>query len=112
MSLAAILWAIVAMMQLCIISQSGIKKIDYPFLSFHYARTLLKICSVIFLALSLYLSCLDNGFSVGIMTWIFLVITSAFFIHILFFYKFREYFFILWISFAFLAISYSLYKFI
>ena len=32
-----------------------------------------RIYSVIFLALSLYLNCLDNGFSVGIMTWIFLV---------------------------------------
>ena len=71
-----------------------------------------RIYSVIFLALSLYLNCLDNGFSVGIMTWIFLVITLAFFIHILFFHKFREYFFILWMSSFLLALSYSLYKFI
>ena len=112
MSLAAILWAIVAMMQLCMTSQSGMKKLGYPFLSFHYSQPLLKIYSVIFLALSLYLNYLDNGFSVGIMTWIFLVITLAFFIHILFFHKFREYFFILWMSSVLLALSYSLYKFI
>lgn len=39
-----------------------------------------NIClAAIFFGISLYLNCLDNGISVGIMTWIFLIITSAFF---------------------------------
>ena len=79
MSLAAILWAIVAMMQLCMTSQSGMKKLNYNFLTFDYAQSSLKICSFIFMGISLYLNCLDHGLSVGMITWIFLIITSAFF---------------------------------
>ena len=93
MSLAAILWAMVAMTQLCMTSQSGMKKLGYPFLSFHYAQALLKIYSVICLALSLYLNCLDHGLSVGIITWIFLIITSAFFLQFLLYYHFKRWFF-------------------
>ncbi len=79
MSLAAILWAIVAMMQLCMTSQIGIKKLNNNFLAFNYARSSLKILSFIFMGISLYLNCLDNGVSVGIISWFFLIITSAFF---------------------------------
>jgi len=108
MSLAAILWAMVAMMQLCMTSQSGMKKLGYPFLSFHYAQALLKIYSVICLALSLYLNCLDHGLSVGIITWIFLIITSAFFLQFLLYYHFKRWFFFAWIFLFFLSILYSL----
>ena len=108
MSLAAISWAMVAMMQLCMTSQSGMKKLSYNFLNFRNARSLLKICSVLFLALSLYFNCLDNGFSVGIMTWIFLIITSAFFLQFLFYYHFKRWFFLIWIFLFFLSVLYPL----
>ncbi|MFX3620042.1 MAG: hypothetical protein ACE3JT_02195, partial [Acinetobacter radioresistens] len=61
MSLAAILWAVVAMMQLCMTSQIGMKKLNNNFLAFNYARSSLKILSFIFMGISLYLNCLDNG---------------------------------------------------
>lgn len=48
MSLAAILWAIVAMMQLCMTSQIGIKKLNNNFLAFNYARSSLKNIIVYF----------------------------------------------------------------
>jgi len=107
MSLAAILWAMVAMMQLCMTSQSGMKKLGYPFLSFHYAQALLKIYSVICLALSLYLNCLDHGLSVGIITWIFLIITSGFFYNFYCIITLNDGFFRLDV-FIFLSVLYSL----
>lgn|SRR5690606_1673379 len=108
MSLAAILWAMVAMMQLCMTSQSGMKKLGYPFLNFHYSQPLLKIFSCIFFGISLYLNCLDNGISVGIITWIFLIITSAFFLQFLLYYHFKRWFFLIWIFLFFLSVLYSL----
>lgn len=108
MSLAAILWAIVAMMQLCMISQSGMKKLNYNFLTFNYAQSSLKTFSFIFIGISLYLNCLDNGLSVGIITWIFLVITSAFFLQFLFYYHFKRWFFFTWVFLFFLSVLYSL----
>jgi hypothetical protein len=108
MSLTAILWAIVAIMQLCMTSQSGMKKLNYNFLTFHYAQSSLKICSVIFMGISLYLNCLDNGLSVGMITWIFLIITSAFFLQFLFYYHFKRWFFFNVDIFIFLSVLYSL----
>ncbi|MCK4087313.1 hypothetical protein NVT87_10070 [Acinetobacter radioresistens] len=107
MSLAAILWAIVAMMQLCMTSQIGIKKLNNNFLAFNHARSSLKILSFIFMGVSLYLNCLDNGVSVGIISWFFLIITSAFFLQILFFYHFKKWVFLIWI-FLFLLAAYYL----
>ncbi len=108
MSLAAILWAMVAMMQLCMTSQSGMKKLGYPFLNFYYSQPLLKIFSCVFLGISLYSNCLDNGISVGIITWIFLIITSAFFLQFLLYYHFKRWFFLIWIFLFFLSILYPL----
>lgn len=112
MSLAAISWAMVAMMQLCMTSQSGMKKLGYPFLSFHYTQSLLKIFSCIFLGISLYLNCLDNGLSVGIITWIFLIITSAFFLQFLLYYHFNRWFFLIWILLFFLSVLHLLTQYI
>ncbi|MGC3819221.1 DUF3325 family protein [Acinetobacter sp. G11] len=111
MSLAAILWAIVAMMQLCMTSQSGMKKLNYNFLTFDYAQSSLKICAFIFMGISLYLNCLDHGLSVGMITWIFLIITSAFFLQLLFYYHFKRWFFFAWIFLFFLSVLYSLIKY-
>lgn len=93
MSLAAILWAVVAIMQLCMTSQIGMKKLNNNFLVFNYARSSLKILSFIFMGISLYLNCLDNSVSLGIISWFFLIITSVFFLQILFFYHFKKWFF-------------------
>lgn len=108
MILAAELWAIVAMMQLCMISQVGRKKLDYNFLNLIYLQNFFRSSAFIFLSISLYFNCLENGLSVGVLTWIFLITTSAFFLQILFFYNFREWFFIFWIFLVFLASFYSL----
>ena len=110
MSLAAISWAMVAMMQLCMSSQNRKKKPNYNFLTFHYTQSLLKIFSCIFLGISLYLNCLDHGLSVGMITWIFLIITSAFFLQLLFYYHFKRWFFFAWIFLFFLSVLYSLIK--
>ena len=47
MSLVATLWAVVAMMQLCMTSQIGMKKLNNNFLAFNHARSSLKILSFI-----------------------------------------------------------------
>lgn len=108
MSLAAISWAMVAMMQLCMTSQSGMKKLNYNFLTSHYVQSLLKIFSCIFFCISLYLNCLDNGLSVGIITWIFLIITSAFFLQFLLYYHFKRWFFLIWLFLFVLSALYLL----
>ena len=107
MSLAAITWAMVAMMQLCMTSQTGRKNLQYNFLSLSYIQSLLKMLSCIFFGISLYLNYLENGLSVGIVTWFFIIITSAFFLQFLLYYHFKRWFFLIWVFLFFLSVLYT-----
>ena len=72
-------------------------------------QEIFNIClAAIFFGISLYLNCLDHGISVGIMTWIFLIITSAFFLQFLLYYHFKRWFILIWIFLFFLSVLYSL----
>ncbi|VCX06295.1 hypothetical protein BANRA_00783 [Acinetobacter baumannii] len=68
MSFASLFWAIAAMMQACMLSQFGQKKLQYSWLKSTTRRILYGI-TILFLLSSLFLNCSFEGSSVGVLSW-------------------------------------------
>ncbi|HAV3581469.1 hypothetical protein V6347_12390 [Acinetobacter baumannii] len=107
MSFASLFWAIAAMMQACMLSQFGQKKLQYSWLKSTTRRILYGI-TILFLLSSLFLNCSFEGSSVGVLLWFFAIITTAFFLQIIVFYSFRKYFIPIWLMAIVVAIIFSI----
>ncbi|SUU68117.1 Uncharacterised protein [Acinetobacter baumannii] len=70
MSFASLFWAIAAMMQACMLSQFGQKKLQYSWLTSTSRRVLYR-ATILFLLSSLFLNCSFEGSSVGVLSWFF-----------------------------------------
>lgn len=84
MSFASLFWAIAAMMQACMLSQFAQKKLQYSWLK-STSRRILYGTTILFLLSSLFWNCSFEGSSVGVLSWFFAIITTAFFFKLLFF---------------------------
>lgn len=68
MSFASLFWAIAAIMQACMLSQFGQKKLQYSWLK-STSRRILYGTTILFLLSSLFLNCSFEGSSVGVLSW-------------------------------------------
>ena len=107
MSFASLFWAIAAMMQACMLSQFGQKKLQYSWLTSTSRRVLYR-ATILFLLSSLFLNCFFEGSSVGALSWFFAIVTTAFFLQIIVFYFFRKYFIPIWLMVIVVAIIFSI----
>ncbi|QER39717.1 hypothetical protein F2A31_08320 [Acinetobacter suaedae] len=103
MSFASLFWAITAFMQSCMLSKFGQKHLQYTWLQSERNKKYLIIVCVVMFIISLWMNYRFEGLSVGLLTWLFVIIPTAFFIQVLFFYRLRGYFLFLWKTFAILA---------
>lgn len=106
MSFASLFWAIAAMMQACMLSQFGQKKLQYSWLK-STSRRILYGTTILFLLSSLFWYCSFEGSSVGVLSWFFAIITTAFFFKLLFLF-FRKYFIPIWLMVIVVAIIFSI----
>ncbi|VCY87197.1 hypothetical protein BANRA_00670 [Acinetobacter baumannii] len=106
MSFASLFWAIAAIMQACMLSQFGQKKLQYSWLK-STSRRILYGTTILFLLSSLFLNCSFEGSSVGVLSWFFAIITTAFFLQIIVF-IFRKYFIPIWLMVIVVAIIFSI----
>ena len=106
MSFASLFWAIAAMMQACMLSQFGQKKLQYSWLK-STSRRILYGTTILFLLSSLFLNCSFEGSSVGVLSWFFAIITTAFFANYCFLF-FRKYFIPIWLMVIVVAIIFSI----
>lgn len=114
MSFAALFWSLAAVMQGCMLSQFGQKHLKYDGLNQNLKRVLSWL-TALFLVLSLLMNCHYEGSSVGPLTWLFVILTTAFFLQVLSFYLFRKYFILIWLGaiiFAFIFTALELLAFI
>ncbi|MFW6558886.1 hypothetical protein [Acinetobacter baumannii] len=107
MSFASLFWAIAAIMQACMLSQFGQKKLQYSWLT-STSRRVLYGTTILFLLSSLFWNCSFEGSSVGVLSWFFAIITTAFFLQIIVFYFFRKYFIRIWLMVIIVAIIFSI----
>ena len=95
MSFAALCWALAAFMQSCMLSQYGQKQLQYAWLNKTWEKRLF-VLTLIFLVCSFVLNYCYEGSSVGPLSWFFVILPVAFFLHVLSFYLLRSYFVIIW----------------
>lgn len=107
MSFASLFWAIAAIMQACMLSQFGQKKLQYSWLK-STSRRILYGTTILFLLSSLFLNCSFEGSSVGVLSWFFAIITTAFFFANYCFLFFRKYFIPIWLMVIVVAIIFSI----
>lgn len=106
MSFASLFWAIAAMMQACMLSQFGQKKLQYTWLT-STSRRVLYGTTILFLLSSLFLNCSFEGSSVGVLSW-FCHNHNRFLFSNYCFYFFRKYFIPIWLMVIVVAIIFSI----
>ncbi len=95
-------------MQACMLSQFAQKKLQYSWLK-STSRRILYGTTILFLLSSLFWNCSFEGSSVGVLSWFFAIITTAFFFsNYCFFIFFRKYFIPIWLMVIVVAIIFSI----
>ncbi|MCH7313187.1 hypothetical protein [Acinetobacter sp. ANC 3882] len=111
MSLAALFWAIAALIQCCMLSQFGQKQLQYQWLNAS-RKTAMSCVTVIFLGLSFVMNRLYEGTSVGPLTWLFIIIPTAFFIQVISFYLLKGALIFIWLGSIICALIFTIVEYI
>jgi len=103
MSFAALFWSVAALIQCCMLSQYGQKQLQYQWLNAS-RKTVLAWATALMFIISFVMNCLYEGNSVGPLTWLFVILTTAFFIQVMSFYLFRKHFVLIWLGASIVAV--------
>ncbi|MEG0481804.1 MAG: hypothetical protein RR575_01840 [Acinetobacter sp.] len=106
MSFAALFWSVAALIQCCMLSQYGQKQLQYQWLNAS-CKTVLFWITILMFIISFAMNCLYEGSSVGALTWLFVILTTAFFIQVMSFYFLRKYFVLIWLGVVILAVIFT-----
>lgn len=112
MSFASLFWAIAALMQSCMLSKFGQKHLQLAWWDSQQIKQIMVISCFVFLAISMWMNYRFEGLSVGLLTWLFVIVPTAFFIQILLFYRLKKKFLLLWKLSLLAAVIFSIFELI